>query len=1350
MIVRSCVILPCHHHSLARCLLACLMLAGSALPAAAIPSPEIVVGALSGIGQLGALLMALLGGGAAMALRRNGRGSAVDQARLMRQRRWTIGFAVLAVSFAMLSGWQWMASSAERQAHLEATLARPTRLPGQPRLDPTLKELNFAQQSQHPLGLSTADAERWIAESVAGKRALEILDIREPAEVEMGSFKGARAVRFPDIARIRSEIRAKSLLLICHNGNRSSETCQALAAEGIDCRFIAGGLEKWIVEGRTAGGFRRRSLNEVRAIPDYPNSQRLLDTSEVKSAVGDRNAQFIDLRYPGEFAAGHLPGAINLPMRRMTSADVAQAIAALPDRPVIVPCYERRSCFFGEVLGLELTRAGRPFLGRYTVPWEYFTPSKPPPHVAAALAEARRGWWDKGADRLADLLAYVASLIGLPLAIALMAATSRLIVLPFSLKAERDQIVASRIAGEVTDLKQRLQSDPQRLSRALRDLYRTHGLTPLRNQLALLLLPILALCVAASGRAAEQVSTAWLWIDDLARPDPYFTLPLIFAALFTLYIHCTIATTRTQRTVAWLAGLPGFTALGFALPSASAVYLVTSALLLLLQRALVVGVPGSVAKWVVEQAKRLRPLPTGVIELAEARSRADLGNKARRLGAMAVAGLPVPHGVVLERSFLDAWRVAEPRKRRKLCRRIARVVGGPLLAVRSSAASEDGAEQSFAGIYDSVVGVRPRDLAAAIDRVLASFGSTRSEAYGGEHAGDANIIVQCMIEGQYAGVLFTRAPDAAGQMMIELVAGTGDALVSGHVTPHRFCLGRASLTFMEDATPPIDLLPLARMARQIEAQFEGPQDIEWAWRDGCFHIVQSRDITAIADAPTPDVGQHWRDVIDTVGRSGAAVQLVRNELSELLPRPTLLSLSMMERLYSSGGSVDLACRALGLAYPVGEHAPSAFVSVLGRLYVNAEETRRRAPRLSPAAIRRIARATNTIEANFRDHVAPRIKEDMTLLGAVTLDNLGTEALMRHARKLVDDYTTQTHLEAEIVNIAADMAERELTRLAERAGVDRSALAGAEGSTILAREIEAAETMSSHDAAAHLSAMFGHRALYDYELSAPRFCDDASSLDAFVLQHRKAPSHSHQSGIAAPSRKLALAAERAGRMQILKEDAKHIVLMAFAEIRRILLAIDRRFDLGGRIFHLTLDEALRLDVGSRDGLLELAKRRQEDHKAYSSLPPLPGKLTLVELEKATRGNGIGPRDGEAGQRGTRVAGRRVAEGRALLIPPEAVEAGQPPPGFRDGDIIFTPMLHPGWLPFLLRAGGVVSEVGGWLSHMAIVARERDVAMIVGIGAPAGIATGDRVRLHLDGRVEVLDETAGQGEQRIAAE
>ena len=82
------------------------------------------------------------------------------------------------------------------------------------------------------------------------------------------------------------------------------------------------------------------------------------------------------------------------------------------------------------------------------------------------------------------------------------------------------------------------------------------------------------------------------------------------------------------------------------------------------------------------------------------------------------------------------------------------------------------------------------------------------------------------------------------------------------------------------------------------------------------------------------------------------------------------------------------------------------------------------------------------------------------------------------------------------------------------------------------------------------------------------------------------------------------------------------------------------------------------------------------------------------------------------RGTRVSGSKVIEGRARVISEEDAEHGNPMEDFRDGDIIVAAMINPAWLPYFSRAGGFVSEVGGWLSHPAILAREYDVAMIVG--------------------------------------
>jgi phosphoenolpyruvate-protein kinase (PTS system EI component) len=76
-----------------------------------------------------------------------------------------------------------------------------------------------------------------------------------------------------------------------------------------------------------------------------------------------------------------------------------------------------------------------------------------------------------------------------------------------------------------------------------------------------------------------------------------------------------------------------------------------------------------------------------------------------------------------------------------------------------------------------------------------------------------------------------------------------------------------------------------------------------------------------------------------------------------------------------------------------------------------------------------------------------------------------------------------------------------------------------------------------------------------------------------------------------------------------------------------------------------------------------------------------------------------------------------------------------------------MINPNWLPYFSRAGGFVSEVGGWLSHTAILAREHDVPMIVGTQGIGRISHGSLLRLHLDGQVELIAERESLG--KIAA-
>lgn len=164
---------------------------------------------------------------------------------------------------------------------------------------------------------------------------------------------------------------------------------------------------------------------------------------------------------------------------------------------------------------------------------------------------------------------------------------------------------------------------------------------------------------------------------------------------------------------------------------------------------------------------------------------ARFGGKAAGLAELRRLGLAVPPGFVLaEASAPNAAEVA----RRRFDRMAA--AGTIPVAVRSSAVGEDGVDQSFAGQYDTVLGVDSVDaFAAAVRRCAESVDSQRASAYSGHCTATMNVVVQQMVDARAAGVVFTADP-ASGRrdlMVIDAVAGLGEALVDGSASPSMSC-----------------------------------------------------------------------------------------------------------------------------------------------------------------------------------------------------------------------------------------------------------------------------------------------------------------------------------------------------------------------------------------------------------------------------------------------------------------------------------------------------------------------------------------------------------------------------------
>lgn len=212
---------------------------------------------------------------------------------------------------------------------------------------------------------------------------------------------------------------------------------------------------------------------------------------------------------------------------------------------------------------------------------------------------------------------------------------------------------------------------------------------------------------------------------------------------------------------------------------------------------------------------------------------------------------------------------------------------GPV-AVRSSACGEDSDNAAFAGQLDTFLGIKNLvNLKNAVLRCWASYWSHRALVYQLARKAELKsmgVIIQRQVDARYSGVLFTRniqSPEK-NQLLVEYCQGLGEQLVSGEITPTSIILDPSGQIIHEtasaspqashfdtspcdsevhsedieippsanpetqDSQPLLFLEGLVRRGRQLEEQFDHPQDIEWSIaQDGTLQILQSRPITTM-------------------------------------------------------------------------------------------------------------------------------------------------------------------------------------------------------------------------------------------------------------------------------------------------------------------------------------------------------------------------------------------------------------------------------------------------------------------------------------------------------------------------
>lgn len=304
-----------------------------------------------------------------------------------------------------------------------------------------------------------------------------------------------------------------------------------------------------------------------------------------------------------------------------------------------------------------------------------------------------------------------------------------------------------------------------------------------------------------------------------------------------------------------------------------------------------------------------------------------VGGKGANLGEMLHAALPVPPGFVVTVDAFERFRAASaigPRIDRLLrdvsaestallnraSSELQAVVTGaaipddisraieraydelaahgsgesePLVAVRSSATAEDTADFSFAGMFESVLGVRGKPaVLEAVRRCWASTYGSRALYYrltrGMPSEMPVAVVVQRMVRAEKSGVMFTADPSTGSteNVVIEAAWGLGEVVVGGQVTPDRYLVQKSSGQVLERAigtkdflldvrpeggTRRVDLAGDARATASVltdeelatllglavasERHYGKPQDMEFAISGSDVFITQTRPITTL-------------------------------------------------------------------------------------------------------------------------------------------------------------------------------------------------------------------------------------------------------------------------------------------------------------------------------------------------------------------------------------------------------------------------------------------------------------------------------------------------------------------------
>jgi pyruvate,water dikinase len=225
-----------------------------------------------------------------------------------------------------------------------------------------------------------------------------------------------------------------------------------------------------------------------------------------------------------------------------------------------------------------------------------------------------------------------------------------------------------------------------------------------------------------------------------------------------------------------------------------------------------------------------------------------------------------------------------------------------------------------------------------------------------------------------------------------------------------------------------------------------------------------------------------------------------------------------------------------------------------------------------------------------------------------------------------------------------------------------------------------------------------------------------------------------------ARQVRWAARRVRSLAGLRESPKFTIIRFFGIVREGLLACGRELATSGAlaqpddVFFLTLDELRALSRGALPDAAARATERRQANAREARRRQIP-RILLSDGRAFYEGVALAEGEAPGALAGSPVSPGVVEGAVRVVFAPHAAQLAP-------GEILVCPGTDPAWTPLFLAAGGLVMEVGGLMTHGAVVAREYGIPAVVGVSqATLRLKTGQRVRVDgSTGRITLLDGAA----------